>query len=300
MNLSLLEAFRVIMQTGTVSAAADTMGRSQPAVSRMLDKLEQEMGLTLFDRRKGRITPTHEAHLLLDEIERTFASLSSLNDLAARIREGREGGVSMAVLPALGLEFMPEVIAQFNRLRPQARVVMSVRMSASVEHWVATQQVDFGLAETPFKRTGLNTRLFADTSYVAAIPADHRLAGREVIGPGDLKDEPMISWTAFVTARRIFDDIMQGAGIAPRSIYESTMSAPMCAMVRRGLGIAIVDPFTAAAQRNPAVVFRPFRPAIPCRIAMLIPQVRQPNALARDFIDCAEAERDRVLSGLFD
>lgn len=298
MNLALFEAFRVTVQTGTISAAAETLGRSQPAVSRMLDRLERELGVKLFDRRKGRVVPTPQAHVLVDEIERAFVSLSSLSDFARRLREGQEAGIAVAVLPALSLDFMPEVIARFRALRPNARVILNVRMSVSVEAWVATQQVDIGLAETPFRRSGFETRIFADTHYVAAVPAGHPLAERDVVRPIDLRGETLISWTAFVSARRMLDDILQGAGIAIRAHYESTMSASMCSMVRRGLGIALVDPFTAWAQGHPSLVYRPFRPGLPCRFAQLIPEMRQPTEVTRDFIGCAEAERDRVLAAI--
>lgn len=76
MNLDLFKAFRAVMEAGTITAAGDLLGRSQPAVSRMLDRLEYELGLRLFERRKGRIIPTAEAHLLLDEVDQAFGSLA--------------------------------------------------------------------------------------------------------------------------------------------------------------------------------------------------------------------------------
>lgn len=295
-NLAIFEAFQVVMGSDTISSAAKTLGRSQPAVSRMLDKLEDHMGVKLFERRKGLVVPTHAAHLLVDEVERLFVSLSSLDNFAKRLEEGQEEGVGVATLPALGLEFMPEVISRFSKKRPQARVALNVRMSVSVEKWVATQQVDFGLAETPFRRSGFETRLFADAAYVAAVPADHPLAGVEEVRPEHLRGERLIGWTAFVSARRMFDDIMQGAGIAPLEMIECTMSAPMCAMVRRGLGVAVVDPFTAWANRDTGVVYRPFCPTIPCHFAILSPDKRRPSALAVELIGFAEELRDEVLA----
>ncbi|KRS10838.1 transcriptional regulator [Roseovarius atlanticus] len=293
---SIYEAFQVVMRTGTMSGAADDLGRSQPAVSRMIDKLESSVGVKLFERRKGRVVPTHAAHLLLDEVERLFVSLASLDDFSRRMEEGQDGGVRIAALPALGLDFMPEVIARFSRERPQAHVKLNVRMSVSVEKWVATQQVDFGLAETPFQLHGFGTRIFADTAYVAAVPAGHPLADEEAVRPEHLHDERLVGWTVSVSARRIIDDIMQGAGIIPRQIIESTMSAPMCNMVKRGLGLAFVDPFTAWANPHPGIVYRPFRPQIPCRFALLRPDTRTPTVLATELIGHAEELRDEVLA----
>nr|WP_325248315.1 LysR substrate-binding domain-containing protein [Amylibacter sp.] len=293
---SVYEAFQVVMRTGTMSGAAGYLGRSQPAVSRMIDKLESSVGVKLFERRKGRVEPTHAAHLLLDEVERLFVSLSSLDDFSRRMEEGQDGGVGVAALPALGVDFMPEVISRFLQDRPQARVKLNVRMSVSVEKWVATQQVDFGLAETPFQLSGFNTRIFADTVYIAAIPSDHPLAQEEVVHPEHLRGEPLIGWTITVSARRIFDDIMQGAGIIPDLRVETTISAAMCSMVKRGMGLAVVDPFTAWANPDPGIVYRPFLPQIPCRFALLQPDTRTPTLLATELIGHAEALRDEVLA----
>lgn len=295
LNPQVYAAFRAVMRAGTVSGAAGVLGRSQPAVSRMIDKLEDSTGVKLFERRKGRVVPTHAAHLLLDEVERLFVSMASVDDFARRMALGQDSGVGVAALPALGLDFMPEVIAHLRRSRPQVRVTLNVRMSVSVERWVASQQVDFGLAETPFQLSGFETRMFADTSYVAAIPEGHPLADRDRIEPADLAGIDFIGWNPTVSARRIFDDIMQGAGIVPRMLTESTMSAPICGLVRRGLGIAVVDPFTAWSQRDAGLVFRPFVPRIPCRIALLQPSTRRLTTMAEEMLGLCEALRDRAL-----
>lgn len=148
MNLLYFAAFRAVMLTGTVSAAAELLGRSQPAVSRLLDKLEEELGVTLFERRRGRVTPTSAAHLLVDEIERAFVSLDPLKSFAARVAEGESSRVATAVMPALGITFVPRLLSRFRREWPNTQVLLNVRLSAKIEEWAAAQQIDFGLAES--------------------------------------------------------------------------------------------------------------------------------------------------------
>src|SRR5690606_18748124 len=126
----------------------------QPAVSRLLDKLENELGVSLFERRRGQVTPTAVAHLLLDEIARAFVSLEALNNFAARLADGEGGEVNLAVMPALGITFVPHLLSHFRTRWPKTKVVLNVRLSAKIEEWAAAQQIDFGLAETPFKRSG--------------------------------------------------------------------------------------------------------------------------------------------------
>src|SRR5690348_6043070 len=153
-------AFRAVMLTGTVSAAADLLGRSQPAVSRLLVKLEEELGVTLLERRRGRVTPTSVAHLLIDEIERAYVSLESLRSFATRIAEGESSRVATAMMPALGVSFVPQLLAAFRKEWPQTKVLLNVWLSVKIEEWAASQQIDFGLAETPLRRSGFSTEMF--------------------------------------------------------------------------------------------------------------------------------------------
>ena len=78
MNLRQIDAFRAVMESGTVSRAAKRLSVSQPAVSKLIQSLEQAIGLVLFDRTRGRLSPNAEATMLLEEVERLFGGLSSL------------------------------------------------------------------------------------------------------------------------------------------------------------------------------------------------------------------------------
>ncbi|SNT76827.1 LysR family transcriptional regulator [Paracoccus seriniphilus] len=296
MNTSLLEAFRIIMQTGTVSGTADALGRSQSAVSRMLDRLEDELQIKLFERRKGRVVPTREAHALIEDVERAFISLSDLGTRARQIREGHESNLTLAVLPALGIDFLPRVVGRFSRLNPDIGVTSHVLASHGVEQWVANHQVELGLAETPFQRSGFETRVFIDEPYVLAMHAEHRLAELDLIRPSDLQDERVIQWTAVVAARRLFDELLQHAGVTIKSTAETSMSSAMVAMVRENLGVALIDPITARLKRDPQVVIRRFRPDLPCRIARMMPGKDYQRAVVDMFLGCAEEERDALLA----
>jgi DNA-binding transcriptional LysR family regulator len=274
MNPNYFAAFRAVMLTGTVSGAAEILGRSQPAVSRLLDKLEYELGISLFDRRKGLVTPTPQAHELLNEVERAYVSLESLRTFALQLAKGGGSHISLAALPALGLDFMPRVLSQFHVDRPETKVSLSVRTSSKIEEFAAAQQIDFGIAEMPFRRSGFKIEVFSTAPYVAAVPANHPLADRSSISLEDLSRTPMILYSSFAPARHLLDQATQSSGIETEAIFETNLSAPAYAMVKHGLGIAILDPFTAILQRCDEVKLLPFAPTIPFKVALLRPETR--------------------------
>ena len=296
MNIQHFAAFRAVMMTGTVSGAAEILGRSQPAVSRLLDRLEAELGLALFERRKGLIRPTAQAHRLLDEVERAYVSLDSLQNLATRLAKGQGNQVSLAILPALGMGFMPRVIARFRQDWPETRVSLNIRMSTTVEEWAAGQQVDFGFAEMPVRRSGFETDIFSNAPYVAAVPSGHELADRSCLGPEDLRKGPMINWTPFVSARHLIDQVMVTAGVRIEALCETSLSGAAYEMVKQGLGIAIVDPYTAVLQADERIRLIPFRPAIPFNLALLRPESRGATPAVEHMLALARAERDEILA----
>ena len=86
-----LEAFRAVMRAGSVTQAAEMLNVSQPAVSRLIACLEQDVGFPLFRRRRGRLQPTPEADFLLGEVERAIANLDHVAQIADDIRKRRTG-----------------------------------------------------------------------------------------------------------------------------------------------------------------------------------------------------------------
>lgn len=297
MKLLYLAAFRAVMLTGTVSAAAEVLGRSQPAVSRLLDKLEAELGAKLFERRRGLVVPTRTAQLLLDEVERAYVSLESLKTFASRVAEGESSRISAAVLPALGLNFIPATLAAFAREWPKTRVLLNVQMSVQVEEWAAAQQVDFGLAEMPFKRSGFRTEIFSDQPYLLAVPRDHPLAQRSQVGPSDVRGVPFIVGSSFTAMGQLLAQAFRTCGVPLEAQYEAPLSMTVYELVKQGVGIGLVDPYTALKQLDSRVQLVRFVPTIPFNVALLRPESRPANPAADALLDFLASERDRLMSG---
>ena len=112
-----LEAFRAVMEAGTVTVAAERLYITQPAVSRLIQDLESALALTLFERRRGRLAPTVEAQALYEEVERSFSGLDKIAQAAADIRSLSRGTLRIAAMPALALGFLPRTIKKFSDLQ---------------------------------------------------------------------------------------------------------------------------------------------------------------------------------------
>jgi DNA-binding transcriptional LysR family regulator len=295
MNIRQLEAFRAFMLTRTVREAATLIGVSQPAVSRLLDQLERALKFDLFDRSKGRLIPTPEAHLMYEEVERTFISVNKIREMATDVRSAKYGHLEIAALPALALGFLPSVLRRFREAHSATKVVLNIQVSRKVEEMVAAQRVDFGIAEYPFERNGIEVAEFFKVPLVLVLPEGHELSSESVITPSHITGAPFIAYTRNCTARTIFDQIMLTVSAQPKIVLECAFSAGICELVRQKQGIGLVDPFTAMDFAGRGVVCRPFRPGVEFRVGVAFPAHRPLPRVARRFLNVLRTMKDDLL-----
>ncbi len=295
MNVRQIEAFRAVMTAGTTKGAAEMLRVSQPAVSRLISQLECGLRFALFDRSKGRLTPTPEAQLLFEEVERTFRSLDKIAERAADIREGKAGSLKVAVLPALAFGFLARVVRAFADRNPGMTVSIHIPTSERIAEWAASQQIDFGMAVDAAPRTGVEIEEFCRDAYRLAVPAGHRLAAREIVRPEDLEGESFLSYTANNSVRQFADQVFQRSGVTRALTAEAQYSAALAELVAQNLGVALIDPFTAADLAGRGIVGLRFDPVVEFHVGILYPSHRPLSRAARSFLSLLRAHRNDVL-----
>jgi DNA-binding transcriptional LysR family regulator len=284
-----IEVFRAVMNSGHVTRAAEALHTSQPTVSRELARLEQVLGMSLFDRVKGRLRPTARALALLEEVEASYVGLERIAATAAALRQFAQGRLQVATLPALAHAFLPEAIRRFALQWPEAGVAITPQESPLLEASLTEQRFDLGLTEqreAPAAAT-LETLLVADE--VCILPQGHPLAGREVLVPADFEALPFISLAPTDPYRIQVDAVFAEAGIRRRLQLESPSAVSVCALVRQGLGVAIVNPLTALELAPTGLLIRPFGVSIPFHVGVVLPAWRSVNPLRADFVAALHA-----------
>jgi len=299
-NLSVrqLMTFREVMRSGSISQAARTLGRTQPAVSAMIASLERELGFRLFHREQGKLLPTPEARFFLEEAEEILSRLEQTKRTLAGVASLERGRLRVACHPAASGFFMPRVLTGFLSERPDVEVALMMRSSRVIEELVASQQFDVGFAETPRPRDAISQTDF-DLECVCVLAADDALAGKAIISPADLDgaDLAMLfsEHETFQQTRKAFDD----AGCSFRRRFELQTFLPGLQFVASGMCYMICDMITAHGflQRGDAdmpLVFRPFRPRISSSISILRPAHRPSSALADAFCACISGQIERM------
>ncbi|GGX87901.1 LysR family transcriptional regulator [Litchfieldella qijiaojingensis] len=276
-------AFKHVMECGTVSGAARRMLIAQPGVTRLLKQLEHDVGFMLFERVRGRLVPTPEARIFYREVARVWIGIEHLRDTARRIREREVGGLRISAIPLLGMTFLPDVLADFAPMHPDARVELATFRSEQVVEEVITQRCDLGVAivaDNDDRVAGETFRL----DSLCVMPANHPLANHERIHLADLAGETLICFETHDPLRITLDRLLEDTGVRPRRRLEVSLALQASRLVSREVGIAILDPVSARVFGETTLALRPFEPNLGEEFALLTPRNQPISRLTQDFI----------------
>ncbi len=280
-----LAMFRAIMLHGNLSRAAEVCASSQPTLSRELARMEQLLGFNLFDRVRGRLRPTVRAMALMQEVERSFIGLAQIALRAQELRLQSTGRVRLACLPALAHALVPQALLRFCTALPQASVSVYPQESPWLEQAMSEQRFDVGLSETAEAPSGVALHSILQVNEVAVLPAGHRLCRKVVLQPQDFEGERFVSLAAGDSYRVLIDQMFAAAQVTRHTSLETASAVAVCAMVRQGLGVAVVNPLTALAMAGPDLVVKPLSVAIPFKVSLLLPKVAAPHPLRQALVD---------------
>jgi DNA-binding transcriptional LysR family regulator len=276
-----IEAFRMVMLTGSITGASEALFVTQPAISRLIQSLESLTGLALFERRGNHIVPTAEATAFLAEVERSFVGLSRIGAFAQALRAQTAGSLRIAAMPTLAGSILTRFAARFSISRPDLHISISGVPSHLVMDAVASGQADFGYADGPFDRIGMEIEAIP-VAAVVIMPKHHRLAQCESVAPADLGGERFVGVGRGTLFRSRIDTAL--AGVPRTTLLETPLSHIACLLVAEGGGISIVDPYSAAEFLDKGIVAKPFAPFIDAGFVALRSPQHSASALATTFM----------------
>ncbi len=266
-----VEAFRAVMLRGSISSAAEMLGLTQPAVSRLVRDMQEVLQLRLFDRRGNQIAANAEANLLFEEVQQSFVSLGRIERTAHEIKRAWRGSLRITAMAGPAHGFLPALVARFLREHPDTFVALHNHVAATTLERVALRQFDFGLAYAPSDYPGLEIEPLPRLEAVCALPAAHPLADRPVITPADLQDQNLLSHSSRSQIGVTLEAMLRVAGVMAPVLAEATSAEVLCRLVAQGVGIALLDPFTSSSVRDPAVVLRRFEPRVDYTPSLVFP-----------------------------
>ena len=294
-----LQAFVTLIEKGSFTRAAEAMGITQPTMSKLIHTFEREVGMSLFVPDRQRMVPTPEAVLLAERALRTVNDLRALQEMAHELRHLETGRLELIAVSALGNHVLVDLLAQMTREIPDLGVSLSVSVERDVVGWLVSSQADWGLCLNPVDRPDVVCVPILHFAACCVMPATHRLARKDVVRPEDLHDERFISFRRDGRLRQIIDGLFIERDIRRRLNLEVYGSEQACAMVSRGMGVALVDPLSAHKYvMLGQVVERPFEPSIPYTVYLLRNRYRPVSQVGLRFAELLRKRMPRLMSDM--
>ncbi|MGH2917710.1 MAG: LysR family transcriptional regulator [Solirubrobacteraceae bacterium] len=248
-----LRAFALVLDLGSISAAAGVLGYTQSAVSQQLAALEREVGAALVDRSNRPLRATRAGAVLRPHVARVLAALGGAQAAVEDLR-GSTPRLRLAAFPSALSSFIPAAVRDLRRTHAQLVVqVRQLELDEAIEHLrsgdsdLAVVQHMPGVA-VPDTGGLQRRRLLVDDIHVV-LPAGHRLARRDAVSVADLEGEPLILPRRDTPAgqfRSVVEHLCAQAGFAPRVAYELDDLPAVQAFVAAGIAVVPMHGLTLA------------------------------------------------------
>jgi len=269
MRLRQIEVFHAVYSTGTMTNAAAKLNVSQPSVSKVLAHAEQQLGYRLFDRVKGKLIPTPEAHQLFKHVKDVYEDVDRLRHVAKNLKATSAGRIRVASTPAFGLETLPRAIASFRERNPDAVFEIETLHLDEINHALLESRIDVALAFDPAEHPGIHREKLARARFVVLAPVSTDFEGRAQVTIDDLKDRPFIGLNSRGPLGQLLSQFLESSHVQPSFVAWTETYHVAKALVASGAGITITDEITARSTVGGNVVQIPLEPAIKFDVSLL-------------------------------
>ena len=251
LTLRQIEVIRAIMITGTVGGAARLLNVSSPGISRAMKHAEALVGVKLFSRRGGRYSPTPQANAIFDQINSVYDKVEDLQFVLSRIKRGAESELKIASVPSIAHVMVPRAVAELRKTLPNLLIDVDILKIEDVADYLLLGKGELVAMSYKLEHAMLAYEPLARGRLKCIVPEAHALSRFATVTVEQIVKYPLIG----VDPNDPHGRIMAGLFASHSLPYEVTIRArfgsTVCALVSLGLGIAIVDEFTLAADQWP-------------------------------------------------
>lgn len=226
-----------VVELGSFSKAADDLGYTQSAVSQAVAAVEAAMGFRLIARGRTGARLTQEGEAVFPCIQAVLNAQRIVEEKAMEVAGLERGTVRMGTIASISEQWLPSVIARFQKKWPAVEFVIHQGDYDSIPEWIRSGKVDFGFVN-PAAVSGLQTKVVAEGEMFAVLPQDHLLAKFDAVPLARLAEEPFI----LLEEGNYYEPLeaFERAGLKPDVRFTIHDDFAIMAMVEQGLGVSIL------------------------------------------------------------
>lgn len=265
MTLNELRYIVAVSRERNFRRAAEKCFVTQPALSLAIQKLEEELGVRLFERKKTEVTLTPVGERVVEQALRVLDEAAKVKEVARQGGDQLVGAIRLGVIFTVGPYLLPELIPVLRQQAPDMPLDVEENTTANLENQLRNGAVDVAVIALPFDLPGIDTAPLYDEPFMVVVPADHPWAGRKQISAEDLGGEKVL----LLNSGHCFSNqVVQACPELSRKgeVLQGNSLETIRNMVASGLGITVL-PCSAVMQRysNPLLKVIPFAKPVPTR-----------------------------------
>lgn len=278
MTLQELKYLVALADHGHFGRAAEACFITQSTLSTQLKKLEDFLGVTLFDRSLKRVTPTPIGQEILQAARNIVEESERIKELAKHAQDPMARTLRLGVIPTLGPYYLPHALMLVHKKHSGLRMLLREEMTPQILDHLADGKLDAGLLALPVADDNLRVEPLFYEPFYAALPAGHALAKRDVLKVSDIMAEKLLLLDEGHCLRDQALDVC-GTGSRGREEVRATSLETLRQMVGMGLGVTLLPALSVDAGPRigkKSVEVRPFRRPVPGRTIGLVWRKRAP------------------------
>ncbi|WP_420491384.1 LysR family transcriptional regulator [Neobacillus drentensis] len=285
MELRQLQLFIEVAKHKSITKAAESMHLSQPALSKSIRVLEEELGMTLVIRTNKTSDLTDAGKIVLEYAQKMVGILSEMKTTLNDITNLSRGQITIGLPPIIGSLFFPRVIAKFHHAFPNIELNITEYGGARVVNSVEEGEFELGVAVLPIDEKQFDVYPIVEEEMKLLVFKDHRLASRKVVDIKELKEEEFIFYHEEFALNQIMRNQFIEVGFEPKILFQSSQWDLMTEMVAANLGITILPRSICNRAFNPDLRVIELKEDILWRLAVITKKDRYISNAGRTFID---------------
>jgi LysR family transcriptional activator of glutamate synthase operon len=246
MELLQLQYFLAVARLGHVTEAAQSLYITQSSLSKTIQRLEEDLGVPLFDRIGRKLRLNEFGSRFLRRAERALFELEQGKQELSDLSSPEHGKLELAVTTASTL---PNILREFRKKRPYIQFHVQMLTTQEMVTLLHRGEVDFCLSSPPIQGDDIECQIVFIDPILVAVPEGHRLAGRSSVSLTELRDEWFVGVKRGYGTRDLVDSLCKSGGFVPKYVYEGDEPARLCSLVEAEIGIAFI-PSTARNSRE--------------------------------------------------
>lgn len=246
MELRHLILVKALAERGTLTAAGKELHLTQPALSRQLRTLEDELGVALFSRMSKRMILTTAGEVFYDSARKILCEVEKARNNLHHITHGHVGKLRLATGCYTCYHWLPKTLEEFRQVYPGVEITINLSATADPHTALLNGELDLALVNRKMYSPRLKHRPLFEDEDVVIVNTEHRWASREYIMPKDLAEENLYVFDSNLYESNLFKQILVPAGVIPRQVIKLPMTEAMIEMVKAGLGVCVMVRWAAS------------------------------------------------------